>query len=100
MYHKIRYVDLFRKRFLLFTTILETEFKEVNGNATNNPASSWLSNLDTPSWLFGVGFDNYELYEEDDEFVLTVDMPGFDREDIHVNWDEGRLFISAEHNDP
>lgn len=62
--------------------------------------SSWLSNFSDPSQLFGIGVDDYELYEADDEFVLTIDMPGFSRDEIHVNWDEGRLFISAEHSDP
>ncbi len=60
-------------------------------------ADTWSQNLNLPSRLFGTSFDDYELYEEDDEFVLTVEMPGFDLENVHVSWDEGRLFIWAEH---
>ena len=43
--------------------------------------------------------DDYELYEDDDGFVLSVEMPGFDREEIDVTWDDGVLNIAAEHED-
>jgi len=66
-----------------------------------DPASTWTRGLDLPSRLFsGFGSDDYELYEEDGEFVLTVEMPGFEPEEIDVNWYEGRLNISADHTDP
>ena len=64
--------------------------------------STWRRSLDLPSRLFGedgLGGDDYELYEEDGEFVLTVDMPGFDRDEIAVAWNDGRLTVSAEHVD-
>ena len=48
--------------------------------------------------VFGGG-DGYELYEDDGEFVLTVELPGFDRDAIDVNWFEGRLTVSAERTD-
>lgn len=63
------------------------------------PSSTWMSGMDLPSKVFGLGRDDYELYEADDEFVLSVELPGFDREEIDVRWDEGTLFISAEHED-
>lgn len=65
---------------------------------TKSPADTWTQSLDLPSRLFGSGLDDYELYEEDEEFVLNVDMPGFDLDDVHVSWDEGRLFIWAQHD--
>lgn len=64
-----------------------------------SPASSWLSSTGTPSRLFGVGSDEYELYEQDGEFVLSVEMPGFEVEDIEVGWHDGRLTIAAERED-
>ncbi len=64
-----------------------------------SPASSWMQSLDFPSQLFGTGSNDYELYEEDDEFVLSVEMPGFDAEEITVSWQEGVLNIAAEHDD-
>lgn len=62
-----------------------------------NPATSWLQGMDMPSRLFEYGRDDYELYEEDDQFVLTVEMPGFDTDEITVSWDDGVLNIAAEH---
>ena len=66
---------------------------------TTSPSDTWMQSLGFPSRLFGTGADDYELYEEDDAYVLNVDMPGFDLEDVHVSWDEGRLFIWAQHID-
>ena len=64
--------------------------------------SSWRQNLGLPSRLFGEGVtggSDYELYEEDSEFVLSVDVPGFEREDIDLTWDRGVLNVAAEHVD-
>jgi HSP20 family protein len=52
--------------------------------------------------LFGggsFGGNDYELYEEDGEFVLSVEMPGFEPEEIDVTWQEGVLNVAAEHTD-
>lgn len=64
-----------------------------------SPTNDWTGSLDFPSRLFGFGSTDFELYEQDDEFVLTVELPGYEREDIDVNWYEGRLSVSAEHED-
>lgn len=64
-----------------------------------SPTSSWLSRTGTPTRLFGTGRDDYELYEQDGEFVLSVEIPGFTRDDIDVAWHEGRLTIAGEHED-
>ena len=64
-----------------------------------SPSSSWMSGLDFPNQLFEMGEDDYELYEEDDEFVLSVEMPGFDPEEIEVTWDDGVLDVAGEHAD-
>jgi HSP20 family protein len=63
------------------------------------PASSWMQNFDFPTRLFETGRNDYELYEEDDEFVLSVEMPGFDPDEIDVSWSDGVLNIAAEHED-
>jgi HSP20 family protein len=63
------------------------------------PTSSWLQNTGFPNRLFETGSNDYELYEEDDEFVLSVEMPGFDPGEIDVSWDDGVLNIAAEHKD-
>ncbi|GAB6880802.1 Hsp20/alpha crystallin family protein [Halopiger thermotolerans] len=57
-----------------------------------------MQGLDFPSRIFGdFGGNDYELYEEDDEFVLTIEMPGFDRDEIDLAWDNGVLNVAAEH---
>jgi Molecular chaperone (small heat shock protein) len=62
-------------------------------------ASSWLQNTGFPSRLFETGSNDYELYEEDSEFVLSVEMPGFNHDDIEVAWDDGVLNVAAENED-
>jgi HSP20 family protein len=61
--------------------------------------SSWISGIDMPTDLLTTGRDDYELYEQEDEFVLTIEMPGFDTDEITVAWDDGVLNIAAEHED-
>jgi HSP20 family protein len=61
--------------------------------------SSWVQGLDFPSQLFETGGSDYELYEEDDEFVLSVELPGFEVEEIELAWDDGMLNIAAERED-
>jgi len=61
--------------------------------------SSWMRELDFPGQLLETGRDDYELYEQDGEFVLSVERPGFDVADIDVTWDDGMLNIAAEYED-
>jgi len=63
------------------------------------PASSWFQDTDFPSRLFESGRSDYELYEADGEFVLSVELPGFEPEEITVTWDDGVLNIAADHED-
>ncbi|OYR59129.1 Hsp20/alpha crystallin family protein [Halorubrum halodurans] len=67
--------------------------------ALPRPASTWTGGMDMPSRLFERGGDDYQLYERDDEFVLTVELPGFDPEELTVSWDDGTLNVAGEHED-
>ena len=61
---------------------------------------SWFDNTDIPTRLFEpMSRSDYELYEEDDAFVLTIEMPGFETDDLTVSWDDGVLNIAGEHED-
>jgi len=64
-------------------------------------SGSWTSDFGLPSRPFGSdGSDEgFELYEEEDAFVLSVDVPGFETDEIDVRWDDGRLYVAAEHRD-
>lgn len=56
--------------------------------------------LDVPSWFRSKGrSEDVELYEEEGSFVLTMEMPGFERDEIDLSFYEGRLSVSAEHID-
>lgn len=61
--------------------------------------NNWFGGIDFPSRLMEMNDREYELYEEDDEFVLSVELPGFDPEEISVAWDDGVLNISAQRED-
>jgi HSP20 family protein len=63
------------------------------------PGTSWVQGLDFPSRLFETSSNDYELYEEDGKFVLSVEMPGFDPQEITVTWEDGVLNIAAESED-
>lgn len=65
------------------------------------PSDRWFSQSNHPFQLFDQSMSNYDyqLYEEDDQFTLTIDMPGFDPEGISVAWDDGVLNVAAEHYD-
>ncbi|MFB6152920.1 MAG: Hsp20/alpha crystallin family protein [Halodesulfurarchaeum sp.] len=51
--------------------------------------------MDRPARVFGGRSTDYDLYERDGEFVLSIEMPGFEVDDIKVGWDEGRLTVAA-----
>ena len=57
---------------------------------------SWFSGFDFPNRMFSKWNSDYELYEEDDEFVLRIELPGYNRDDISVSWDDGILNVAAE----
>ncbi|WP_424016056.1 Hsp20/alpha crystallin family protein [Halorubrum xinjiangense] len=63
------------------------------------PANTWTQGLDFPSRLLESGSNDYELYEEDGEFVLSVELPGFDPEEITASWNDGVLNVAGEHED-
>lgn len=63
--------------------------------ALPNPIARWTDSEPV------FGGSNAEMYEEDDEFVLTFEMPGFERDEIDLVWEDEsrRLKVSAEHYD-
>lgn len=41
--------------------------------------------------------NGYELYEREGSYVLSIDLPGYERDDMSVHWHDGILVVSAEH---
>lgn len=53
-------------------------------------------NPPTPSRLLDQFWDdNAGVYHDDDEYVVTVDLPGFDKDAIDLTYDDGQLHINA-----
>lgn len=50
-----------------------------------------------PRQLSGRRSTDYNLYERDDDLVLSIEMPGFEPEDIELRWQDNRLTVAAEH---
>ncbi len=42
---------------------------------------------------------NTDVTDEGDSFKLVADLPGFQKEDIHINLEDNVLTISAEHSE-
>jgi len=40
-----------------------------------------------------------DILDKGDKFVLKADMPGFNKEDIHINIEGDTLTLTAEHNE-
>lgn len=49
------------------------------------------------AWGRDLRTTDVDVAEYDDEFVVMADLPGYNREDIDVRAEDGRLTISAEH---
>ena len=58
--------------------------------------AEWREGAWDDRFRFGYGL-NTDLAEHDDEFVLTVDLPGFETEEIDLRYDDGTLHLSASH---
>jgi len=46
--------------------------------------NSWFSGTGFPSDLFEYGSEEYELYEENGEFALSLELPGYDPGEIRL----------------
>ncbi|MFB6130691.1 MAG: archaeal heat shock protein Hsp14 [Salinigranum sp.] len=54
---------------------------------------------ESPIQLGAGGSMNVDLEARDDEYVVTADLPGFDKDDIDVEIADTRLRIRAEHEE-
>ena len=59
----------------------------------------WESDGPFARWTSEVGSMAVDLVEHDDEFVVTVDLPGFEREDVTIEVTDQTLRIGAEHEE-
>ncbi len=66
-------------------------------NRPGNRSSSDHSIPGKVSWVTQGSGGGYEVYERDGLYVLSIELPGFTRDDISVWWDDGILVIDAYH---
>jgi HSP20 family protein len=61
--------------------------------------ASWSWGDREPFARFSTAFETMaiDVVEHDDEFVVTVDLPGFERDEVDVRVTDHRLTIEAEH---
>ncbi|HHX53221.1 MAG TPA: Hsp20/alpha crystallin family protein [Erysipelothrix sp.] len=60
---------------------------------TESLFDSFFRDLETNNYQLGKGID---IYKEDNQYVVLIDMPGFNRDDIKVDFKEDVLMITAE----
>jgi HSP20 family protein len=54
--------------------------------------------LGRPFVTMGPGGPEADFYETEDDFVLEMNLPGFDLDEVEVNLEQGVLSISGEHS--
>lgn len=62
-------------------------------------AGSWESSEQLDAWMPGTTSMNVDVLDADDEYIVTVDVPGFDREDLTVRVTDNVLYVDAEHTE-
>jgi len=65
---------------------LDRAFKQFGGAASNQ-----RNNREAAKW-----FPQVDVVENDDSFVLTVEVPGIDKADLNIEFEKGILRISGE----
>lgn len=70
---------------------------------SNNSLSNFFDNFDR-HFFGGMNTPDFtsfrtDIREDGDHYVLDADLPGFDREDIHLELQGDVLTITAQHND-
>ena len=72
---------------------------ELSNRKKNHPASLWEDFFDRDFFApFGgqSNFLNADVKESDDKYVIKVDIPGMDKDSIHIDYDNNQLTISGE----
>jgi HSP20 family protein len=64
-----------------------------------DPSRVWEADNPLGEWTAGVEELAVDLVEHDEEFVVTVDLPGFEQEDVDIQVTDHTLRIEAERDD-
>ena len=80
---------------------LEELFERLN-RQFEDAARSWESDVDARGgfgWSAGDSTHGLDIAESDDEFVVTVDVPGYEKDDIEVRLSGETLHVAGERED-
>ena len=73
---------------------------ELNARRKNHPVSLWEDFFDrdffAPAGAGQGNFLNADVKGTDDQYVITVDIPGMDKDSIHIDYDNNQLTIAGE----
>lgn len=53
---------------------------------------------DYQSNLASVGTFKVDIKDEGDKYFVEAEVPGYDKEDLEINVEDGKIFLSASHN--
>jgi HSP20 family protein len=73
--------------------------KVASHGTADGAGDSLVSAFRLPTQVFETASNDYELCEETDESILSVELPGFDPAEIDVAWDDRVIDIAAERGD-
>ncbi|WP_440991806.1 Hsp20/alpha crystallin family protein [Haloarchaeobius baliensis] len=77
------------EELMRLTERMNRQFEEATRSwSGNGPAAWWATEGEEMS---------LDLVEHDDEFVVAVDLPGFERDEVSIRVTDHRLEIDAEH---
>lgn len=73
---------------------------ELNARRKNHPVSLWEDFFDrdffAPAGAGQGNFLNADVKETDDQYVITVDIPGMDKDSINIDYENNYLIVSGE----
>lgn len=75
------------------------EFFERMGQQFEEASSAWQSDDSLGRWMPGRESMAMDLVEHDDKLIATVDLPGFERDEVDVRVTNHTLHVEAEHEE-
>lgn len=86
---------MFREMDRAFDQLRRVWWDEFDGTGFETPARPMLEARETPQLVGTDGDAAVSLEREGDEYVFVMDLPGFEREEIDLTFDEGLLSVRA-----
>ena len=73
---------------------------ELSSKRKSHPVSLWEDFFDrdffAPTGAGQSNFLNADVKETDDTYVITMDIPGMDKDSIHIDYDNKQMTVAGE----